>query len=385
MAACQVIEASIATRITKLAPSPDERRTVQVIDLLTRFSDSRQRFLVRLREAIPAVRELDSVAYIYKTFVDTKQKEVQRVYDQLQADMERFYGAIHPAEPYGSLRLEVIAERRASAEIKMGFGGNADQLPRAYNSEAHLDSLGLCVFLAFVKRFNIGIPYLILDDVVSSIDSQHRSRICDLLFSEFKEYQLVITTHDALWFEELQAYQRARKFDPALFLKIVNWTIDDGPRLDKHKPRWEYIGERVKEGDKSGAASAIRKALEWFLFEVACSLQAQPVVRRDAKYDVGSLLTPVLKKATDLGLTWDDRKNVISDFQANLIVGNLLTHNNPLAENASVAEVEAFFRCTMALHDLFFCQKCRTFVQYHRQAKMVKCDCSKDGLQWQVE
>jgi ABC-type dipeptide/oligopeptide/nickel transport system ATPase subunit len=385
MAACQEIGATLSASIAKLAPSTDEKKTVQIIDLLTRFLDSRQRFLARLREAIPVVRELDVVAYIYKTFIDTKQKEVQRVYDQLQADIERFYSAIHPNEPYGSVRLEVIAERRASAEIKMGFAGSSDQLPRAYNSEAHLDSLGLCVFLAFVKRFNAGVPYLVLDDVVSSIDSQHRSRICDLLFSEFKDYQLIITTHDALWFEELQAYQRARKFGPALFLKIVNWTIDDGPRLDRHKPRWEYISDRVKEGDKSGAASATRKALEWFLFEIACALQAQPVVRRDAKYDVGSLLTPVLKKVADLGLTWDDRKVVIPDFQANLIVGNLLTHNNPLAENASVAEVEAFYRCTRALHDLFFCEKCGSFVRYHREAKIVKCDCAKDGLQWPVE
>lgn len=86
-----------------------------------------------------------------------------------------------------------------------------------------------------------------------------------------------------------------------------------------------------------------------------------------------------------VGLTWDDRRNVIPDFEANLIVGNLLTHNNPLAENASVAEVEAFFRCTKALHDLFFCEKCRRFVRYHREAKVAKCDCSRDGLQWPVE
>src|SRR5439155_9516794 len=53
LAACQEIDAKIGTRISQLVPSPDEKRTVQVIDLLTRFSDSRQRFLTQRGEAIP--------------------------------------------------------------------------------------------------------------------------------------------------------------------------------------------------------------------------------------------------------------------------------------------------------------------------------------------
>ncbi len=78
----------------------------------------------------------------------------------------------------------------------MSYYDREDEDPRGFNSEGHLDSLGLCIFLAFVKHFNAGFPLMVLDDVVSSIDARHRSHICDLPLEEFSDYQLFVTTHD---------------------------------------------------------------------------------------------------------------------------------------------------------------------------------------------
>ena len=124
--------------------------------------------------------------------------------------------------------------------------------------------------MAFVKQFNMGFPIIALDDVVSSIDSGHRQRICNLLFEEFPDIQFVITTHDYIWFEELRSHQRAfgveHKFKN---LQILDWSLEDGPRLDKYKPRWDRIKGKIDNCDKDGAAGDTCKELEAFLLETS--------------------------------------------------------------------------------------------------------------------
>lgn len=68
-------------------------------------------------------------------------------------------------------------------------------------SEGHLRSLGLSILLAIAEKNNV--PFIIFDDVVNAIDSDHRANIIEMLFSnEFlKRTQQIITTHDRLFWE----------------------------------------------------------------------------------------------------------------------------------------------------------------------------------------
>ena len=106
-------------------------------------------------------------------------------------------------------QLTVALGRRASTELRMESFGREGEDPRALTSEGHLDSLGLCIFLGFVKKFNAGCSLIVLDDVVSTLDAKHRENICKLLLEEFRDKQLIITTHDEVWYKQLRAFQRA--------------------------------------------------------------------------------------------------------------------------------------------------------------------------------
>lgn len=68
-------------------------------------------------------------------------------------------------------------------------------------SEGHLRSLGLAIILSLIKKLRI--PFIIFDDVVNAIDSEHRANIIEMLYSEktLKDKQLIITTHDRLFWE----------------------------------------------------------------------------------------------------------------------------------------------------------------------------------------
>lgn len=373
----RAVVTELETKKTHLQPTVQDQKAVDLIDLLTRVMDSRNT-LIQLRPRLVVKQAAHKeMAAICECFTSTKRAEVQGIYRQLEADIKRFFEMLHTDEGYKGIRLEVDDGRRASTEIQMDFHDREQEDPRAFNSEGHLDSLGLCIFLAFVKRFNSGFPLMVLDDVVSSIDAGHRQRICRLLFEEFPDYQLFITTHDYVWFEELCAHQRAyNKGHLFSNLQILDWSLDAGPRLDKYKPRWERAEDKLNNGDKDGAAADTRKALEVLLYELVLATQTPVSLRRDGKYTVDTLYSPFISRFKKLAPNvYNAHATVFQNLDVNSIFGNLLVHNNPRAGSASIEEVRGFINAVKALEAMFTCTECNQLVEYHKSANLIKCRC----------
>ena len=54
--------------------------------------------------------------------------------------------------------------------------------PAAFHSEGHQDGMGVCLYLALMKRlFGDRFTIALLDDVVMSVDAGHRYQFCKLL------------------------------------------------------------------------------------------------------------------------------------------------------------------------------------------------------------
>lgn len=107
------------------------------------------------------------------------------------------YERIHPGEGLAISKLELDPKQRASLHQGVTFGGRRDVPPQAYLSEAHLDTLGFCFWLAVAKsdprREHL---VLAIDDVFSSVDADHLERIVDVLFEEAGHFaQVIVTTH----------------------------------------------------------------------------------------------------------------------------------------------------------------------------------------------
>ncbi|MCB0191905.1 MAG: hypothetical protein KDJ65_08175 [Anaerolineae bacterium] len=371
------LQSTLQSEKKRLEQTEQDKLAIKVIDLLTRVKDGHQALVILRPQCRVKSATYYEMSAIYDCFVNTKRQEIQSIYRDLEEDIKRFFQLLHADEGYRGLRLDVKEGRRASTEIRMDFHEREREDPRAFNSEGHLDSLGLCIFLAFVKRFNAGFPLLVLDDVVSSIDSGHRQRVCDLLFQEFGDYQLFITTHDYVWFEELAAYQRTHN-KQHLFtnFQIIDWSVDSGPRLDKYKPRWDRAEEKLANGDKDGAAADARKALEFFLYEIAVATRTSVEIKRDSRYVVSELHDPFVKRIKKLAP--DVYNNNLAKFEAlekNAIFGNMLVHNNPRAANASLEEVKNFMNAVKDIETLFSCSECGRLVEYHRTARLIKCRC----------
>ncbi|GAI44664.1 unnamed protein product [marine sediment metagenome] len=228
-----------------------------------------------------------------------------------------------------------------------------------------------------MKKFNEGCSLIVLDDVVTTVDAGHRENICKLLLEEFGDKQLIITTHDEIWYGQLCASQRAYKMEGNFErLNIVDWTVDMGPKIRPYKPRWERIQGKIAEGDKTGAGNDGRQYLEWVLKMICINTNAPVPVNNWEKGMVGDLLNHARKRIETLVID-DSYKNRVSlaftELERTTMYGNILSHDNPLAEGLSIAEAKSFCNCVHELHGSFLCPSCGHLIEYYPNLNKLIC------------
>ncbi|MEO8607586.1 MAG: AAA family ATPase [Chloroflexota bacterium] len=361
--------------ISNLNVSYDDEQIVEAIDFLSRVRQLSGEIGKLERQHKLREWSIQQMTFAYESFAETKKQKIQSIYDSIQEDVQRYYDVLHPGEQHRKIKIRIDTSKRSSTEIKMGFYKRDNEDPRAYQSEGHLDTLGLCTFLAFVKHFNQDFPLIILDDVVSTVDTQHRRRVCELLYKEFSEFQLFITTHDYVWFEELANYQRAynigSKFNN---IRIIDWSIREGIRLDRYKTRWEVLEVALENGDKVAAGAHGRRNLEWILLQMAINTETKMPLRLTGRYEVAELYDAVKTRFRKLvPEKFEENQHIFTQLEADLI-GNRLVHYNEVMENAAIDEVRAFVDSVRALYNLFTCERGQ-FLHYHRDAEVMKCQC----------
>ena len=111
--------------------------------------------------------------------------------------------------------------------------GPACGLPQFFLNEARLSALALAIYLAGRKvcaaTLQPDTPLLIvLDDVLIGLDQSNRLPVIDVLSDvAFEDWQVILLTHDRVWFEMARAYQRRHKADK--FWAYAKIHADDDP------------------------------------------------------------------------------------------------------------------------------------------------------------
>ncbi len=367
----------IQGHIANLGVTEQEKRLLEMVRLVGSTKERVEALSLAMEKQLGLRRMHATAATMFETFSETKKRKVAEIYQRIEGDIRKFYSILHPGEPHTDVSLRLSSARRASTELRISSFGRPDEDPRALTSEGHLDSLGLCIFLAFVRSFHNDCTLVILDDVITTIDSGHRRRVCDLLFGEFEDYQLVITTHDGIWYQELAAAQRALKIDGNFInAQITDWDLDNGPCVARFMPRLERIQERLAASDKTGAANLTRQYLEWLLKIMALNTNAPVPIGNWLSGTVRDLEPHSRKRI--LALVQDKEyaarlEHAFQELEKTAIFGNLLSHDNPLTEQLSIAEAADFYSAVHAVHQLVCCPQCETMLEYVRDVKEYRC------------
>jgi RecF/RecN/SMC N terminal domain len=104
--------------------------------------------------------------------------------------------------------------------------------PHTFLNEAKLTAIALSIRLSMLGQKLSGIvapdtpKFLILDDVLISLDMSNREIVLDIILQEFTDYQLIILTHDRNFFELLR--HRIKKFNQ------TNWKYIEMYECEKN-------------------------------------------------------------------------------------------------------------------------------------------------------
>lgn len=325
------------------------------------------------------LKSYDLTNLIYTKYAKIKKREIQSIYEEIQNDIETFYSIIHPKEDHGKIQLIVDKTKKSnSVDIKVNsFKREVD--PRAYQSEGHLDSLGLCVFLAFIKKFNSGCNLLVLDDIVTTIDSNHRNRICELLFEKFPEKQIIITTHDQIWYEQILSTQKMfgirSKFKNYI---IKRWNVNTGLDLIPYRTRIETIQSKLDNLDKQGAGNEIRQYLEFILSEACHNLAVKITFRKNGKYTLNDYFENFGNRISQIKLnsnnSWRDQiLKIYTELDAHRSMINSLSHYDDISNSFSIEEINTVFTKANELEKAISCVSCNSMLEYDQTSKFIRC------------
>jgi DNA repair exonuclease SbcCD ATPase subunit len=153
--------------------------------------------------------DLDELNYqraakLAESFQQARDKVLGRLYDEIRDRFVQLYRQLHGLDE--KMFTAKIEPERAGLSLEVDFYGRGTHPPQALHSEGHQDSMGLCLYLALAERLTKGlIDMIILDDVMMSVDADHRRQACNLLAKSFPDRQFLITTHDKTWANQLRA------------------------------------------------------------------------------------------------------------------------------------------------------------------------------------
>jgi hypothetical protein len=186
-----------------------------------------------------------------------------------------------------------------------------------------------------------------------------------LLLKEFGEYQVLLTTHDRIWFEHFQDI-RARCGVSANYVnKVIHkWTIDEGPDLREPKEERERLSELLREAPPEEIASMAGRLFEHTLQELRYNLALSVRAKRSERYEIGELWPPFYKKMReDYPSFYARTKSTLESLDLNWPIRNWIGgHSNDWAKLASRADAVQFGEAVAGLFDAVFCPRCRKFI-----------------------
>lgn len=327
----------------ELAP-PDTTKLEAAITLIERGIASRREISDAEKEVADSSEVLRRTTVARDSFSSARKSAIQDVFTHISATVLDYYKRLHDfgegsdASECTALDLKPTS-RAASGGLRLAiqFLGLADSKdPRAFLSEGHLDSLGLCLFLAAVRIFNPPGSLLVLDDVLTSIDKEHRQRVGELLYSEFQDYQIILTTHDEHWNDLLASTARAWGLqDKWRYIKLEGWNVETGPVFSIVESSWTFISENLTESNYRNLGGPFRLVVEDFMKRCAAKIELKVKFKSEGKYTGGDFVTAGIQDQIRDKLIRLDGVNetaIRSDVgkvfgQGDLI--NFLSHDNP--------------------------------------------------------
>jgi ABC-type transport system involved in cytochrome c biogenesis ATPase subunit len=225
--------------------------------------------------------------------VETSRKEfIETELESISEEVDRLYSSLHPGEQIGNIKLFLKPNAQSSLVLGGSFHTEMQVAPQSLYSESHLDTLGVCIFIALAKKYGDNNTILLLDDVMMSVDENHLDRFINLLHTEASNFgHILITTHYRPWRDR---YRNNRAPGGKVhFLELRNWTIENGIKVYNGKLILGELRQLINNPEdfhRENIASTAGRMLENILDYLSIKFQSKLARKPKNDYTLSELI-----------------------------------------------------------------------------------------------
>jgi energy-coupling factor transporter ATP-binding protein EcfA2 len=313
----------------------------------------------------------------------------QGLIDRISGEVRRLWSKLHPQEPIEDIRLYMPDDTDKAIDIALKFHGVDQPSPRLTLSEGHRNSLGLSIFLALALHQEDKSLPIVLDDIVSSLDRQHRGFVADVLLQDFSDRQILLLTHDREWFRELRSKLPHKQWG---FRVLAPWLDPE------HGIEWLEAGVDFAEARRliptapEAAGNRTRAFMEIEMAHMAEQLGLLLPYRRGDRNDLrtcNELLERLIAEAGARFKLVDDE--TVSPYteavhRLNEARAHLQAWGNPASHTGSLvaAEAERLVQVCEDALGVFRCQQCDSAVWSARLTSSGYLQCVGGHMRWKA-
>lgn len=305
----------------------------------------------------------DSLAKISMTIRTAIKDQMKAVLDVLKNDIASIYKKINRTTNAPEIYINVPEDKSASLNLRISFYDLKTPVPPGgYLSESYINTLGIAVFLAAVKNFNSSFPFIVLDDIVSSYDADHRGYIVDVIAEDFSDYQVIIATHDHMFYRHLRQRLQDKNWR---FKQIKDWKIDQGPLLhDELSDESEIDTLFTDKLNYHGAGNAVRIHMEEWFDQICQELGVNTPHKsgvHDYKRTLFDFWTPFITQVKSIGpviTQWLESQVCFERLKSHPLINYYSHHQSNPYEWGTMGDVEYVWKNFKEFKTLFRCRQC---------------------------
>lgn len=308
---------------------------------------------------------------------------IENILAEISNDVADLYKTLHPDEEIGKARFYLKANAIGSLEFDASFQGKEEIPPQAYYSESHLDTLGICVFIALSKYYKTDKTVLILDDVLTSVDAEHMDRFMQLLHDQSKMFnQIIITTHYRPWRDRYKWLK-----GPSSNVDVIelgSWTIKNGIQAKQFLNAIQELKsvdtqqnfDRQLSASKAGIV--LESLLDFLTIQYRCLLPRNP----QNEYTLGDLVNGLDGKLAKLLKV----KNVENEIELKPLLDKAVSsqwirnsvgcHFNSLGSEVADSDVKDFLKSVIEVANTMICDSCESLPKKNKSGSFLECNCS---------
>ncbi|MBI5204702.1 MAG: hypothetical protein HZA11_07285 [Nitrospirae bacterium] len=322
---------------------------------------------------------------IYADFVKKQKEGLESFINNFSGIINEYYQFMNPEEQIKEIKLKTIENEDELVGLTVSFKYYDSEVspPHKYFSESHLNCFGLAFFLASVRAFNKENKFILMDDVISSFDANHRKRFADLLIEKFAEYQIILLTHEKQWFDYVKSVVQNKNWQ----ISEIKWSEAKGAHLEESagslRQRIEY---KITNNVDDDLGNNIRVYLEHILKNIASTLKVKVEFQFNDKNEdrmCHELLSELKGKAAKSSTDFTVYSPLFGRTLASTFIANKDSHDSSF--NPSMGDLKALWKDAQDIENLFYCVTCQKFVSlkyYDEGNKKVKCKCGAKEYSW---